>query len=125
MPDLTKRGAIAAPPPLPKGLAFGIAELVLVKGWAEQHDFCLVLRLDYGAPVNEDYEEVIALHTKASPLYRLILWRDATTVFVQPLVGRRKQYDTVLAALESIRPKQGVILTDIVTTGTWLVRPRQ
>jgi hypothetical protein len=35
MRDLTKRGTIADPP---KGLAFEIADLLLVRQWAERHD---------------------------------------------------------------------------------------
>jgi hypothetical protein len=121
MRDLTKRGATAAPARSPKGLAFSIEDLVLIRGWAELNDFCVVLQLDYGTEMGEDYEEVIALHTSTSPLYRLILWRDATSVFFQPLIGKQKKYSSVLAALDSLRRKPGVILTDIVTTGMWPV----
>jgi hypothetical protein len=96
MRDLAKRGTIAAPP---KGLAFEIADLVLARNLADRHDFRMLVRLDHGAAVGEEYEEVITFQTNTSPLYRLTMWRNAETVFVQPLVGRGKQYRSVAAAL--------------------------
>ena len=97
MRDLAKRGTTTAAPP--KGLAFDIANLLLVRQWAERHDLRMLIHLDHGAAVGEEYEEVITFHTQASRLYRFTIWRDATTVFVQPLVGRVKQYRSVTAAL--------------------------
>jgi hypothetical protein len=38
MRDLTKRGIIAAPPADPKGIAFEIADLIHIKGWADFHN---------------------------------------------------------------------------------------
>jgi hypothetical protein len=99
MRGLTNRGAIAVPP---RGLAFEIDDLLLVRSWAESHDFQMLVHLDHGAAVDEEYEEVITFHTQTSPLYRLILWRNSEAVFVQPLVGRGKRYSSVIAALESL-----------------------
>jgi hypothetical protein len=47
---------------------------------------------------------VIAFQTEISPLYRLLMWRNAAAVFVQPLVGRGKQYGSVAGALQSLLP---------------------
>jgi hypothetical protein len=52
--------------------------------------------------VGEEYEEVVAFHTRLSPLCRLIMWRNAAWVFVQPLVGVRAQYNSVCDALASL-----------------------
>jgi hypothetical protein len=104
MRDLTRRGTIAAPS---KGLAFEIADLLLVRQWAERHDLRMLIRLDHGAAVGEEYEEVVTFHTQTSPLYRYTMWRDATTVFVQPLVGRGKQYRSVAAALAAQSARSG------------------
>jgi hypothetical protein len=82
------------------GLAFEIADLVLVKCWADRHKFRLSIRLDRGAEVGEEFEEVIAFQTAKSPLYRFVMWRDAEAVFVQPLVGRKTRYGSVTEALE-------------------------
>jgi hypothetical protein len=101
MRDLTRRDTIVAPP---KGLAFEIADLILVRKWADRHNFRMSLRLDHGAAVGEEYEEVITFQTNTSPLYRLTMWRNAETVFVQPLVGRGKQYRSVVAALTAQFP---------------------
>ena len=116
MRDLTKRGMTAVPPRLPKGLAFEIADLVRLRRWADCHAFRMLVCLDYGAAVDEEYEEVIAFQTDVSPLYRLIMWRNATAVFVQPLVGRGKQYGSVADALKSLLPTPHFRLTDITAT---------
>jgi hypothetical protein len=60
MRDLTKRGIIAVPPRLPKGLAFEIADLVRIRRWPDCHAFRMLVCLDYGAAVDKEYEEVIA-----------------------------------------------------------------
>jgi hypothetical protein len=115
MRDLTKRGMIAAPP---KGLAFEIADLVLVGSWADCNNFRIVVRLDHGDGAGEEYEEVIAFQTEISPLYRLIMWRNAEAVFVQPLVGRMVRYGSVVEALDGLLPTPRFRLTDITAT-TW------
>jgi hypothetical protein len=116
MRDLTKRAMTAVPPRLPKGLAFEIAGLVRIRHWADCHAFRMLVCLDHGAAVNEEYEEVVAFQTEISPLYRLIMWRNATAVFVQPLVGRGKQYGSVAGALEGLLPTPHFRLTDITAT---------
>lgn len=113
MHALIKRGIGAAPPCLPKGLAFEIADLILVKGWANCHDFIMEVRLDHGTE-DEEYEEIIAIHAGMSRFCRLIMWRKVQAVFVQPLPGRRQRYASVADALESQLVKQRVKLTDIV-----------
>ena len=89
MPDLTRRGITAAPAGLPKGLSFEIADLLLVSHWADRHDYLMVVHLDHGVE-GEEYEEMIAFHKGMSPLCRLIMWRNADAVFIQPLLGRRQ-----------------------------------
>jgi hypothetical protein len=118
MRNLTQRGQPAARYPSPKGLAFEIADLVLAESWADAHDLRMLICLDHGGAVDEDYEEVIVFHTQLRPLDRFILWRSAQAVFIQPLVGKARRYASVAAALERIVPKQGVVLTDIAAT-TW------
>jgi hypothetical protein len=123
MRDLTRCGMTATPPGLPKGLAFEIADLVLIKRWADCHNFHMLVRLDHGAAVDEEYEEVIAFQTERSPLYRLIMWRNAAAVFVQPLVGRGKRYASVADALMSLLPTPHFRLTEITATA-WPTGPR-
>lgn len=98
-----------------KGIAFEIADLRLAQAWAERHDIELCIRLDHGAPT-EEYEEVIALRGTASLVSPVLVWRDAITVFVQPLLGRRRSYASVSDALESLIPEEDVTVTDIVAT---------
>jgi iron(III) transport system permease protein len=73
------------------------------------------VRLDHGAE-DEEYEEMIAFHSKVNFRCRLIMWRNAEAVFVQPLIGRRRRYNSVCDALEFMLPTKQVVLTDIKAT---------
>lgn len=115
MRDLTKRGGPAASSRPPKGLAFEIADLLLIGSWAALHGLGMSVRLDHGSE-DEEYEEVIAFHSGTSPLSRLIIWRNAEAVFVQPLAGRKQQYDSISEALEDLLPESRIPLTDITAT---------
>jgi hypothetical protein len=86
--------------------------LTLVKHWADRPDFIVLVRLDHGAE-DEEYEEAIAFHAGISPFCRLIMWRNADAVFIQPLPARRRRHASVADALRLL-VKQPIILTDIV-----------
>jgi hypothetical protein len=122
--DLTRLG-LTIPPSGPKGLAFEIADLILTCSCAAFLEVPMFvgkpmlgspisdrIHLDHGAE-DEEYEEVIALQTGSSPFCRMILWRNADTVFIQPLVGKVRRHGSVAEALESLLVKQPIILTDI------------
>jgi hypothetical protein len=115
MRDLTKRDIVAAPIGVPKGLAFEIADLVLMKGCADFRDLRMVVRLDHGAD-DEDYEEVVAFHARMASPCLFIMWRNARSVFVQ--LGHRWRYGSVAAALESLSYEAVPNLTDI-NAPTW------
>ena len=117
MRDLTKRGAKATPSSLAKGHAFDIADLVLIRSWADCHGCRMLIRLDHGAD-GEEYEEVIELfHAGTDSLRQSIMWRNADAVFIQPLIGRNQRYASVAEALESVAVKPSIGLTDITATG--------
>jgi|ERR1700679_2138257 hypothetical protein len=80
------------------GCAFEIYDHRLMIDWAKRHDHRAVVRLDHGAAA-EEYEEVVELVFGVSNRCRFILWRTDQAVFVQPLIGRRKQYASVGEAL--------------------------
>jgi hypothetical protein len=101
--------------PVPTGLSFEIEDLVCIMKWADLNNFIVVVRLDHGI-AGEEYEEVVAFHTRLSPHCQLIMWRSADAVFVQPLVGVRVQYGSVRDALAGLGLKQGIVLTDIIAT---------
>jgi hypothetical protein len=101
--------------PLPMGLSFEVEDLVRIREWADLNDVIVAVNLDHGI-AGEEYEEVVTFHTRLSPLCRLIMWRDAEAVFLQPLVGVRGRYGSVRDALASLRLKQRVVLTDITIT---------
>jgi len=93
---------ITVPPP-PKGLAFEIPDLMLLQGWAEFHNVQMIVELDHCVE-GEEYEEVVAFYSPDSRLRRWIMWRAATEVVVQPLIGRGCRFATVAEALESLIP---------------------
>jgi hypothetical protein len=102
-------------PSTPKGLSFKIAELTLIQNWSAENNLRMVVRLDHGTEA-EAYEEVMAFHVGDSRLCRWIMWRDADSVFIQPLIGRIERYLSVAEAFEALAAKQQVVLTDIKPT---------
>ena len=90
-------------PNAPMGLAFEIADLMLLQGWAEFHDVQMVVELDHCVE-GEEYEEVVAFYSKDSQLRRWILWRGIERIVVQPLIGRSCRFGTVADALETLIP---------------------
>jgi hypothetical protein len=103
---LTRSGT----PAVPKGLAFAIADLLLARSWAADNDIQTLVRLDHGAE-DEEYEEVVEFQIASNPLSRLIMWRNAEAVFVQPIVGRARRYASVAAALVSLPAKPRTTMT--------------
>jgi len=81
-------------PNVPTGLAFEIADLMMLQAWAEFHDVQMVVELDHCVE-GEEYEEVIAFYAQDSQLRRWILWRASDGVIVQPLIGRSNRFSTV------------------------------
>jgi hypothetical protein len=110
--DLKMQGTVAAPLPSPRGLAFDITDLFLVRSWADLRDCRMSVRLDHGAD-GEEYEEVIAFEADTSSHCQLIIWRNAVAVFVQPLIGRMRRYGSVAKALDSLDLKPRIVLTDL------------
>ena len=88
---------------LPMGLAFDLADLVLVQAWSDYHDLRMVVELDYSAE-GEEYEEVVALYPRGSAFRRWMMWRGACDVVVQPMMGRTARFRSVAEALEHLIP---------------------
>jgi hypothetical protein len=88
-------------PNRPIGLAFDIADLMVLESWSETHNIRMVVELDHCVE-DEEYEEVIAFYAKDSPLRRWILWRSATDIVVQRLIGRTCRFGSVAEALDSL-----------------------
>ena len=87
----------------PTGLSFEIADLVLLQGWADFHGMQMTVELDHCVE-GDEYEEVIAFYTPDNRLRRWILWRSASDIVVQPLIGRSCRYTSVADALETLLP---------------------
>ena len=88
---------------LPMGLAFDLADLVMVQGWSEYHDLRMVVELDYSAE-GEEYEEVLALYPRDSSFRRWMVWRGTGDIVVQPMMGRALRFASVAEALEQPDP---------------------
>jgi hypothetical protein len=88
---------------LPMGIAFDLADLVMVQGWSEYHDLRMVVELDYSAE-GEEYEEVLALYPQESAFRRWMMWRGVGDIVVQPMMGRARRYPSVADALEALIP---------------------
>ena len=90
-------------PLAPMGIAFEISDLMLLQGCADFHDMQMVVELDHCVE-GEEYEEVVAFYARDSQLRRWIIWRAASAIVVQPLIGRSSRYTTVADALEALLP---------------------
>ena len=92
---------------VPMGLAFEIADLMLLQGWvgAEFHNVHMVVELDHCVE-GEEHEEVVAFYAGDSQLRKWILWRGRATSSSRPPIGRSccRGYGTVADALESLSP---------------------
>ena len=97
------------------GLSFSIADLILLKSWAEAQCLRMTVQLDHGIE-GEEYEEVVGLSKTERTLCQWILWRDNEAVFLQPLIGRAQRYRCVADAIEALTPKQTGNLTNIQAT---------
>ena len=62
-------------PKPPIGLAFEIADLILLQGWAEFHNVRMVVELD-NCVQDDVYEEVVAFYDADCSLRRWNLWRS-------------------------------------------------
>jgi hypothetical protein len=98
-----------------RGLSFSIADLVLLRSWAEAQDLRMTIHLDHGVE-GEEYEEVVALSRTERSLSQWIIWHDGAAVFAQPLIGRTQCHESVADVIEALSPKLTVKLTDIQAT---------
>ena len=87
----------------PVGLAFEIADLSLLQGWAAAHGLRMVVELDHWV-VGSEYEEIVVIYAKDNGVRRWHLWRSSDEVVVQPLIGRSSRFLSVAAAIEAISP---------------------
>jgi hypothetical protein len=85
----------------PIGLAFDIADLMHLQSWVKSHDVRMVVELDHWVE-GEEYEEVVAFYGKDSSLRHGILWRSATDIVAQPLIGRTCRFRSVADARDSL-----------------------
>jgi hypothetical protein len=88
---------------VPAGLAFEVADLILLQSWAAFHELRMVIELDH-CGADGQYEEMIAIYARGKHLLRWLLWR-AGEIVVQPLIGRRIHCPSVAEAIETLSPQ--------------------
>lgn len=94
--------------PSPKGLAFEVSDLLLLRRWAETHDMRMVVELDHFVE-GEEYEEVLAFYEGAhARLRRWTMWRARDHFVLEPMTGgaawRFARLPELLAELLPLRP---------------------
>ena len=90
-------------PAVPAGLAFEVADLILLQSWAAFHEQRMVIELDH-CGADGEYEEMVAIYARGKHLLRWLLWR-AGEIVVQPLIGRRIHCPSVAEAIEILSPQ--------------------
>jgi hypothetical protein len=90
-------------PAVPAGLAFEVADLILLESWAGFHELRMVIELDR-CGADGEYEEVVAIYARNNRLVRWLLWR-ADEIVVQPLIGRRICCSSVAEAIKILSPQ--------------------
>ena len=93
------------PTKTPKGLSFDIADLLLVRAWADFHELRMEVELDFTAETDE-FEEIIGLFSPITGFRRWMIWRSANGIVAQPMVGRPRVFDAVADALDVLIPVQ-------------------
>ena len=88
---------------VPAGLAFEVADLILLQSWGAFHNLRIEIELDH-CDADGEYEEMVAIYARDSHLLRWLLWR-ADEIIVQPLIGRRIHCHSVAEAIETISPQ--------------------
>lgn len=89
----------------PVGLAFEVADLNLLQGWAAFHGLRLVVELDH-CIAGREYEEIVVIYAKDNRLRRWHLWRSQAEFILQPLIGRSSHFFSVADAIEAMLPSR-------------------
>ena len=86
-------------PAIPAGLAFEVADLILLESWAAVHELRMNVSLDY-CDGDGEYEEMVSICAR-DDVVRWLLWR-AGEIIVQPMIGRRIRCPSVAEALKRL-----------------------
>ncbi|HVY17984.1 MAG TPA: hypothetical protein VHB27_22385 [Rhodopila sp.] len=100
-----------------RGLSFSVPDLVLLKSWAKAQALNMRVHLDYVSD-GKEYDEILAFHAGENSLFEFIMWRDARSVYVKPVMGWPQRFRSVMSALSAICPDRDEPISDI-TAKTW------
>jgi hypothetical protein len=87
----------------PTGLAFNVADLLVLRAWSDFHELRMTIDLDIVTDT-EEYEEIVNILDAGADYRRWMLWRSADGIVVQPRLGRPMLFDAVADALELLIP---------------------
>lgn len=87
----------------PTGLAFDLPDLLMAQAWAEFHGLRMVIELDRHAD-GHACEEILAFYPPRAAACRWTMWRAASGVVAQAILGRRQPFAAVAEALEQLIP---------------------
>jgi hypothetical protein len=73
------------------GMAFESSGPTLLQGWTKSHGVRMLVELDH-AMEGDECEDVVVFYAKDRSLRRGILWRSATEIVAQPLIGRTSRF---------------------------------
>jgi hypothetical protein len=112
-PFSARQSAISA---TPGETTFSLADLILIKAWADSHDIRMAVCLDPQSADCQGCDEVVAFEADIAALDQLMMWRTGESVHILPLIGQSLRCASVAQALEHLLPAQPVTLTDITAT---------
>lgn len=95
-------------PLLPEGISFDIAELIMLRNWAENNGLRLEIDLDHREG-DAEFEEYIGLSLSTGRHRLVILWRAPHAVIVSPFGGRPRQFVSMAHALASLYVRDGIV----------------
>jgi hypothetical protein len=85
---------------MPKGISFGVDELLVGGAWAAENDAWMSILLDYGSDAAE-YEEVLIFHLPSSTNLRYwLVWKSPTAISMQASCGRRRRFKSIHSVLK-------------------------
>ena len=93
---------------IPEGFAFEIAELMILRNWAENRGLEISIKLDH-AERGQEYEEYVRLQAAGSRISPICLWRSADAVMIVPFGSKPRRFISMAHALSALQLRNGVI----------------
>ena len=87
--------------PPPKGFAFAIPDLVMLRAWADFH--AIEMTIELGSYFDgDDFEEILSFRPQGPAHKPWIMWRTCEDIVYQPLIGKPVHFSSVSIMIESM-----------------------